>query len=440
LSDTPEKKHPWAKFRAPPGGSPAPKGDPPKRLPIAKPTPLPAKAVPRPAVPKSPPTAATSPSSPPQAASAVPPPPTPPAVVSAGTVVSDDLAAALNKLAAEYAAPAQTSAPFITAMQRQVEARERKREARRQLLKFGVLAAFTIIALHFTITRIIYRTPSPEALAARVETLPEALLPLYSTARQPLQVGSVVYAETDRVSPNRIRYAAEVTLRLRKPLYVPAVTNGTQAYRQLQQSLLVARQRELKFDLFPPGEGPPLPELPLLIQVSHRAGDTLVIRVPFEARRFAWKWRLAPPLIALRAANRAFVGDSIELYQDAPHLIFGAPGSMAEVRLLMRQARVYIVAVAQEIQKHADLQAVDDTPSPVQPNPDAPAVPAAGDVPADAANKPALSLEDLSRLFDPNAAAVDLPGLPEIPAADPNAPAVADPNAPARDPEPPRKK
>jgi hypothetical protein len=434
LSDTPEKNHPWAKFRAVPGGSPPPKAGPPQGLPRAKAIPL--KTPVRPTVPNPPAAAPLPPPARPEApgssdAAATQKPVTP---APAGTVVSDDLAAALNKLAVEYAAPTVTSAPFITAMQREVEARERKRESRRQLIKLGILAACAVIGLHITITRVLYRTPSVEALTATVETLPDALLPLYSTARQPLQPGSVFYTETDRVSANRIRYAAEVTLRLRKPLYVPAVTNGTAAYRQLQESLLAARQRELKFNLFPPGEGPTFPDLPMLIQVSHRAGDTVVIRVPFEARRFAWTWRIDAPLIALRSVNRTLAGDSIELYQGVPHLIFGAAGSMAEVRLLMRQARVYIVAVAQEIQKHADVQAIVEKPSASALDPNAPAVPAAGDPAADPANKPALSLDELRKLFDPNAPAVDQPAAPTAP--DPTSPAV-DPNAPAADPNAP---
>jgi hypothetical protein len=51
--------------------------------------------------------------------------------------------------------------------------------------------------------------------------------------------------------------------------------------------------------------------------------------------------------------------------------------------------------------------------------------PAAPDAPA--ASKPRLTLEELTRLFDPNAPTVEVPAAP---AADPNRPAL-DPNAPA---------
>ena len=341
------------------------------------------------------------------------------------TVVSDDLAAALNKLAAEYAAPAMTDAPFVTAVQRQEEVREKKRASRFRLLKLAGVAAAALVALHFTVTRVLYRTPSPEDLEAHVLPLPDSVLPSYSSVRQPLQPGRVVYLETDRVDANRIRYAAEVTLRLRKPLYVPASTNGTQVYRQLQESLQLARQRDLKFSLFATGEGPPHPELPLLIQVSHRGGDAIVVRLPFEARRYGWQWRLLPPQLALRTANRSFAGDSIDYYAGSPYLIFGG-STMAGVRGLMREARTYIVAVAHEIQKRSNGEAVVDAPS-VADNPAAPDAPAA--------SKPRLTLEELTRLFYPNAPAVELPAAPAVdpnrPALDPNAPAVQFPGAKA---------
>lgn len=136
-----------------------------------------------------------------------------------------------------------------------------------------------------------------------------------------------------------------------------------------------------------------------------------MVRLPFEARRYGWQWRLQPPLLALRTANRSFAGDSIDYYAGSPYLIFGG-STMAAVRGLMREA------VAHEIQKRSNGEAVVDAP-PVADNPAAPDAPAAP--------KPPLTLEELTRLFDPNAPAVEVPAAP---AADPNRPAL-DPNAPA---------
>jgi hypothetical protein len=160
-----------------------------------------------------------------------------------------------------------------------------------------VVVTVLAVALHLSVTRVLYRPPS---LESHVQVLPEMVLPFYSSSRQPLQPGPVVFAETDRVDANRIRYAAEVTLRLRVPLYVPASTNGNAAYRQLQESMQLARHRDIKFSLFKAEESPPHPDLPLLLQMSHRAGDSIVVRMPFEARRYGWKWRLLPAQIPLR--------------------------------------------------------------------------------------------------------------------------------------------
>src|SRR5690606_25225606 len=147
--------------------------------------------------------------------------------------------------------------------------------------------------------------------------------------------------------------------------------------------------------------------------------EPIVVRLPFEARRLGWKWRLIPPQVALRSASRTFSGDVVSVYQDAPHLIYGASGTMAELRLLMRHARVYIIAVAQEVQKRSMLAAVSE------PGADSAARAPAADAEPAGPDKPAPSVEELQRLFDPNAPAVDLPADATAPAIDPNAPAVA---------------
>ena len=81
-----------------------------------------------------------------------------------------------------------------------------------------------------------------------------------------------------------------------------------------------------------------------------RAGGTIVVRVRFEARRFTWAWRLEPPGLALRSVNRTLAGDSLERYEASPYLVFGAPGTMVEIRQRMKKARDYIVSVAKEVQ------------------------------------------------------------------------------------------
>jgi len=201
-----------------------------------------------------------------------------------------------------------------------------------------------------------------------------------------------------------------VTLRLRKPLYVPAVTNGTAQYRRLQQALLTARDQELRFNLFNASGAPEIPTLPLLLQQSHRAGETIVVRVPFTARRFGWSWRIDAPQLALNLANRVLEGDSLERYAGLPHLIFGSPAALADVRQRVKLANNYLLAVAKTVQRQAEVVAVVDTPA---------ADLALADQPARAEMSETSALLAARLGFDP-----------DRPAFDPNAPAIVAGDAP----------
>jgi hypothetical protein len=298
--------------------------------------------------------------------------------------------------------------------------RELRRQARIRWGRRAIVAAVAIVALHFAVTRLFYRAPSPDVLQTYANFLAEMLLPLHSTPQQPLAAAGASVSLRDRISTNRVRYAAEIGLRLTRPLYMPSTSNGTAAYRVMQQSLHAAREKELKFKLFEDQEAPGAPEMPLLIQMVHRAGEQVIVRVPFEAERFGWRWRIEPAHLALRTASRSFEGATIERFARVPHLVFGAPGTLADMRLRTQLARAYIIAVTREIQKRADLAAIE--PPAVDPavahlpaaDPDAPAeLPGGGD--------PGMAIPRI----DPYAAAID----PDAPALDPNAPAVDDPSA-----------
>lgn len=371
LSEPPEKSHPWSKHYAERGVT------------------RPARALLR------------TPETPESTDAAQPGSPSTPA-----RPISNELAAAVAAATADL--PGTTAAPFISMMQREAVARELRRRARIRWSIRAAIAAAVLVVLHFSITQIFYRSPSEAALHTYADALTHAVVPLYSTALQPLVPGNTVVTLTDRVSTNRIRYAAEVTLRLAKPLYIPAVSNGTTAYRQMQQSLQYARERDLKHKLFEGKDGPTAPEMPLLIQVVHRAGDRVTVRVPFEAKRFGWHWRIQPAQLALRTADRSFDGSAIERYARAPHLVFGAPGTLADMRRRTQLARAYILAVTKEIQKRADVEA-------------APLDPAIAFLPAADPDAPAMDPDAPAVKLDVDAAAID----PDAPAVDPNAPAVS---------------
>jgi len=334
--------------------------------------------------------------------------------------MSADLAAAVAAVTTHAVVPGTTAAPFITAMQKEAVALELKRRARRQVMKLAFGAVAGLAVLHLAITQVLYRAPSVEALQEHVHALPESILPFYSSVRQPLQAGGAAIVQADRIGGGQMRYVATVTLRLRQPLYVPAVTNGTAQYRRVQESLLRARDQELRNDLILLTDTQEVPPMPILIQRSHKAGETIVVRVPFIARRFGWQWRLATPQLALRMADRALQGDSLAHYSDTPFLIFGEAKTLADIRRRIQQANAYVVRVAKEVQKRADVVAVQFDPSLA----DLPAQaldPALADEPAQVLD-PALADQPAQSAGDALAHAVaTLEVLPDI---DPDAPAV----------------
>jgi len=354
-----KEQHPWAKYYADRGQT---------RVTLAqlapRPAPKPAAAPTRPAEPKTP-------------------------------ALSSELAAAVAAATAHTAAAGYTAAPFITSMQKEALAREAKRHTRIRIAQFAAAAAVVLTALHFTATRTILRQPFESAVTAHVRELPAALLPLYSSARVPLQVDGVTIAQADRIDAANFRYVAAVTLRLRKPLYIPAVSNGTAAYRSLREALHAARDQELRYSLFPPSSRPIYPELPLLLQRVHQAGEAIVVRVPFTARRFGWNWRLTAPHLELRTANRILEGDSLERYAGSTVLIYGDSSTLADIRARVKKANEYVLAVAKAVQRQAYVVAVAAAPVVVPIQPDDATLPPA----EDDAGTPAG--------FDPNAPAVE---------------------------------
>ncbi len=482
MSDPPEKKNPWAKLLAKQGGAlssaPAPTTPPPVQSPVATPA---AKPVARPAVPANPfarslakqglaiPSAGAPAAVRPSTGFAAPappanPPPRPPPAVrprpesgasptarsvfakppaarpvpsAAGAPpartaapppsahgesqqVSDELADALSKLAAEYAPLPITSAPFVSAKERELEIKEERRRQVVWLLKRGASVLLVLGLLAALSTVALFRAPSDENLAAEVAKTAQLVLPLYSTSDQPLQIDRAVAVLSDTFDRRYLRYYAEVTLRLREPLYGPAITNGTIVYRQLQESLRLAREQELKLNLFPMNDGPKAPELPRLIQLLHRAGEPLVVRLPFEARKFGWKWRIEPPQLAKRVATARFDGEPLRRFSGAPYLVFGVPETMAEFHERIGAARDYVTTITKEVQR-SGVSGSDrepglgeppsiEVPAVVAPDPD-PALNVDPDKPAIDPNKPAA---------DPTA--ISVPGLP--PPVDPNRPAV----------------
>jgi hypothetical protein len=292
-------------------------------------------------------------------------------------------------------------------MQKEAVARELKRARRVRLAKFAAMAAAAVVALHVSVTRYLYCAPSDAALQARIEGLPAAVVPLLSSVRQPLQAEGVTIAQSDEIDGGTIRYVAAVTLRLRKPLYTAAVSNGTASYHRMQDALQGAREQELRYHLFSLNERPDLPVLPQLLQRTHQAGEAIVVRVPFTARRFGWTWRIETPQVALATPNRVLTGDSLDRYENAPYLIFGDAATLGDIRQRVKLAQAYVVTVAKEVQRRSNGAAVAE--------------------PAPAVNP---TLADQPAVADEDAVADRVAHVEARPAFDPNAPAVVLGDAP----------
>ncbi len=327
--------------------------------------------------------------------------------------VSDELARVLATIASENAAPSVSSAPFYTAQQRTVALQQNRR---RRQLKFARIAAclvFGFVVLHLAITRILLRTPADHQLEARAQAVATGVLPFYSTASVPLHVDGATVELQDRVDGTHLRFLVRVTLRLRQPLFAPANSNGTAAYRTAQHSLESARLLEKKL-AGQPVTLPLPPEMPPLLQLVHRAGEPVVVTVPLDAERFGWSWRFRPVRWENRRGELAFTGSSRDRFAASPHLIFNAPGVPALVREKTKAARNYIIAVMQAVRKIAEVEAaVEPTVATALVNPDAIALPAFADPDA-----PAVPVT-----VDPDAPALPAPVDPDAPAITPGLPA-----------------
>lgn len=305
--------------------------------------------------------------------------------------VSDELASALKALAAEYAPLPLTNSPFVSVKQREAEARERRRLWRVRLGKFGAGLVVGLGLLYFLASLVLFRYPTEEALTVEVAKTAQAVVLRYTRGERPLEIAGAVPVFRQKIGARHVRYYAEVTLRLRQPLFGAGVSNGTVSYRQLQESLQWAKAQELKFNFFALTGGPTAPELPRLIQEIHHRGEPMVVRVPFEAEQFGWRWRIKPPQFTYVAVDREFSGVTLEYFDATPYLIFGLPETMPIVRERMKAAKNFITAIAKEIQRHADVEAVAEK-SPVEDRPavDAPPGAATGSILPPNPDKPAV--------------------------------------------------
>lgn len=243
-----------------------------------------------------------------------------------------------------------------------VERAKIETEARRKREMIGMfkiggycLLGLVVLALAFESVRyVLNKVPAPEKLASLGSEVGVQVLHRFTTGQQPLEVESVESELLDR-SRSSAQYEYRVTLRLRGNLYGPADSNGAQPYLQMRRSLADAEALVLQKRLFlDTPDVAQAPEMPMLIAVTHRAGERMIVRVPLEATRSVWSWRLRPDVDRARVSGRRFEGQAISRYHDTPHLIFGTVETRERMRELMSAARKFILEVnAENVRRRA---------------------------------------------------------------------------------------
>lgn len=240
------------------------------------------------------------------------------------------------------------------AMRRAAEAAlaaKRKEALRVWRIVGGAVLAVVLVGLANEVGAAFFRgVPPPAQIAARGADLGRQLTRLYDQPAQPLVLESVQPVVFEHSTTRRADYDVVATLRLRADLYAPAESNGAQPYLQLQQSLAEARAKVLKHSLF--STVPTLrdaPEMPRLLDLTHQAGEKVVVKVPLAAARSGWSWTLAPVKLEQRRASQRLSGEVLARFAETPFIVFNR-GSAREIMLQkMQDARSYIIAVNTEM-------------------------------------------------------------------------------------------
>lgn len=194
--------------------------------------------------------------------------------------------------------------------------------------------------------------PSAEQLANSSRTIGQEIWRLSDKPAQPLAFGSAQAFLFAGSGTRRAEFDVVTTLRLRADLYAPADSNGAQPYLMLQRSLAEAHAKVLKHSLMV--EAPALraaPEMPLLLAMTHHAGEKLVVKVPLAAQRSGWNWTLAPVDFEQRRASRRLTGEVLANFGESPVLVFTTSSDRDIMRRKMEEARGYIIAVNTEMMK-----------------------------------------------------------------------------------------
>ncbi|MDD3180959.1 MAG: hypothetical protein PHQ04_11505 [Opitutaceae bacterium] len=208
-----------------------------------------------------------------------------------------------------------------------------------------------IVALIVFAPLLFVELPDAALLKEQSAQLAQQVLPLYNSASTPLSVASTREILLSHRGAWQATYEVEIALQLRQNLLAGATSNGAQPYLLLQQSLEEARFSVTKHRLYAEVSELRLPaELPMLLEVVHRAGEKLTIRLPLQAVRGVFGWHFLPVDLTQRRPSRQLGGAPLSFYESTPHLIFGrGGGDSTRIRELMREARAYVTTVNKEL-------------------------------------------------------------------------------------------
>jgi hypothetical protein len=223
------------------------------------------------------------------------------------------------------------------------------RELRRLL--FWTLGGLGAAIVGFEAMRFLFTdAPSAAQLARAAQEAARLVLAEQRTPATPWRLESARAEPVWREGAGTRHYDAVVTLRLEAALYAPSTSNGTESYRQLQRSLADARvaARRHGLDVAVPALQE-VPELPVLLDVTRREGDRLVVRVPFSAHRGLWHWETAEPALIFARTNHKAEGRALAAWEERGYLRFDTAAERAAMRQRMQRARDFVLTTNREL-------------------------------------------------------------------------------------------
>jgi hypothetical protein len=245
-----------------------------------------------------------------------------------------------------------SSPAFLSAAQREERELATRRRKGRTLLRTAAVAIAGLVAVHFLVLNTVVREPTPARLHQVAATLAPQILRLYSSQEQPLEVVDFHAEIAARRAADDLACLAEITLRLREPLFAPADSNGTELYRSHATAIALAEGEALRRGLYATGHAPVPPLLPKVLRTAHRAGETLTVKIPFHARRFGWTWTCQPPELDHRTTSRTLTGAVLAQQGNGPVLLLDSPQAQAGIRDLTRAAKDYLEQINRDLEAH----------------------------------------------------------------------------------------